>query len=54
MTFFYTGEMPPAHSYFVEGIGEDFLPSTINLKCMDDIVQVTDQEQAHNDPTLKS
>ncbi len=41
---FYTGEMPPAHSYFVEGIGEDFLPSTIDMKCMDDIVQVSDQE----------
>ena len=41
---FYTGQMPPAHSYFVEGIGEDFLPGTIDMKSMDDIVQVTDQE----------
>jgi cystathionine beta-synthase len=41
---FHTGEMPKAHTYYVEGIGEDFMPGTMNLKSMDDIVQVTDRE----------
>jgi cystathionine beta-synthase len=32
------------HSYKVEGIGEDFLPGTLNLKLIDEIVTVTDKE----------
>ena len=32
------------HSYKVEGIGEDFLPSTLNLKIVDEIITVTDKE----------
>ena len=31
-------------SYKVEGIGEDFLPSTMNLKIVDEIVRVDDKE----------
>lgn len=42
--FFYTGVMPPAQSYKVEGIGEDFLPSTTDFSVVDDVVQVTDGE----------
>lgn len=42
--FFHTGNMPAAHSYYVEGIGEDFMPGTMQLSCMDDIVQVDDRE----------
>ena len=42
--FFYTGIMPQARTYKVEGIGEDFLPSTYDMKVIDDIVQVTDGE----------
>jgi len=41
---FYTGVMPPAQSYKVEGIGEDFLPTTTDFGVIDDIVQVTDGE----------
>lgn len=41
---FYTGVMPPAHSYKVEGIGEDFIPSTLDFSVIDDIVQVTDAD----------
>lgn len=41
---FYTGNMPPAHAYKVEGIGEDFLPSTMDFAQIDDVVQVTDGE----------
>lgn len=42
--YFYTGVMPPAQSYKVEGIGEDFLPSTTDFGVVDDVVQVTDGE----------
>lgn len=33
-----------ADSYKVEGIGEDFLPDTLDLSVVDSVVQVTDQE----------
>ncbi|KAA3648791.1 MAG: cystathionine beta-synthase [Chloroflexi bacterium] len=33
-----------AETYKVEGIGEDFLPSTTDLSVVDDIVRVTDKE----------
>lgn len=39
-----TGRLTKAFSYYVEGIGEDFLPSTMNLDILDDIVQVDDKE----------
>ena len=32
------------HSYKVEGIGEDFLPSTLDLSLIDDIVVVSDKD----------
>jgi len=41
---FHTGKWPKPHGYLVEGIGEDFMPSTMDLKCMDDIIQVSDHE----------
>ncbi len=41
---FQTGRMTPAHTYKVEGIGEDFLPGTLDLSVIDDTVQVTDKE----------
>ena len=31
-------------AYYVEGIGEDFLPSTMNLKLVDEIMRVDDKE----------
>ena len=33
-----------AHPYVVEGIGEDIFPSTMDLKCVDDVVQTPDRE----------
>ncbi|MCB9432033.1 MAG: cystathionine beta-synthase [Ardenticatenaceae bacterium] len=39
-----TGEYTKAEGYKVEGIGEDFLPSTLNLKLVDHVVQVNDRE----------
>lgn len=41
------GHMPDgveATTYKVEGIGEDFLPSTLNLSLIDDVLQVSDKE----------
>jgi cystathionine beta-synthase len=33
-----------AKPYVVEGIGEDIFPGTMDLKCVDDILQVTDRD----------
>ena len=38
------GEDVPAESYKVEGIGEDFLPSTLDLSVIDEMVRVNDKE----------
>lgn len=42
--YFQTGELGPAHGYKVEGVGEDFLPSTMDFGVVDDVVQVNDKE----------
>ena len=42
--FWKSGKVIDAYSYKVEGIGEDFFPTTINLSIIDDIVQLTDKE----------
>lgn len=42
--YFYTGKMTEAHSYKVEGIGEDFIPSVYDFQYIDDIVKVNDKE----------
>jgi cystathionine beta-synthase len=39
-----TGRMTKPFSYYVEGIGEDFLPGTMNLKIVDTIMRVDDKE----------
>jgi cystathionine beta-synthase len=39
-----SGQMVKADSYKVEGIGEDFLPTTTDLSVIDAIVQVSDRE----------
>lgn len=39
-----TGKMGTAYPYMVEGVGEDFLPSTIDLNLIDEVVQVGDKE----------
>jgi cystathionine beta-synthase len=38
------GETVKAKTYVVEGIGEDFFPTTMDLKILDDIIQVNDEE----------
>jgi cystathionine beta-synthase len=42
-----TGTLVQAHTYKVEGIGEDFLPSTMNLNILDEVVRVNDAECFH-------
>ncbi len=42
--FWRTGEIVDAFSYKVEGIGEDFFPSTINLGLIDEVVQLSDKQ----------
>ncbi len=39
-----SGKMGPAYVYKIEGIGEDFMPSTINFKYIDDVITVADKE----------
>jgi cystathionine beta-synthase len=41
---FKTGETIKAKTYVVEGIGEDFFPTTMNMKILDDVIQVNDEE----------
>lgn len=42
--YFHTGELTDAYSYKVEGVGEDFLPGTLDFSVLDDVVQVSDRE----------
>ena len=42
--FVKTGHVTRPFAYKVEGIGEDFFPSTMNLDILDDVVRVDDKE----------
>jgi len=42
--FFKRGEVVKAKTYVVEGIGEDFFPTTMDLKILDDVIRVSDEE----------
>ena len=42
--YFHTGQMTEAYPYVVEGIGEDFMPTTIDWNYIDDVVRVNDKE----------
>ncbi|MBI5367771.1 MAG: cystathionine beta-synthase [Planctomycetes bacterium] len=42
--FFHTGKVVEAHTYKVEGIGEDIFPTTMDFKVLDDVIQVTDRD----------
>jgi cystathionine beta-synthase len=50
--YFHTGQMTQPHSYLLEGIGEDFLPSTMNFDYVDDVVRVNDGESFEATRTL--
>lgn len=42
--FHYKEVRSPAHSYLVEGIGEDMVPECLNFKVIDDFIKVNDRE----------
>ena len=42
--FHKTGKIAKARTYVVEGIGEDFFPTTMHMEILDDVVQVNDEE----------
>ncbi|MDI1443800.1 cystathionine beta-synthase [Polyangium sp. 6x1] len=42
--FVKTGRITKPFSYKVEGIGEDFFPSTMNLEILDEVIRVDDKE----------
>jgi len=42
--FWKTGKIIEPYSYKVEGIGEDFFPSTIDLKLIDEVYQLNDKQ----------
>lgn len=42
--YFKTGKMTEAHTYLVEGFGEDFLPSTMHFDVVDEVIRVSDRE----------
>ncbi len=43
-TYFYTKKMAAAHTYRVEGIGEDLIPGTTHFEYIDEIYPVTDKD----------
>src|SRR5260370_35655224 len=38
------GTKEEPHQYRVEGIGEDFMPKTMDMKVVDDVIQVSDRD----------
>jgi len=42
--YFHSGLLTQPHTYILEGIGEDFLPSTMDFQYVDDVVRVNDRE----------
>jgi cystathionine beta-synthase len=40
----YHGHKEEPHQYKVEGIGEDFMPGTMDMSIVDDVIQVSDKE----------
>lgn len=42
--YYETGEMSEAHTYLIEGIGEDFIPSTTDMTVIDEVLAVGDRE----------
>ncbi len=42
--YFHTGQLTQPHAWKVEGIGEDFLPPSMDFAHVDDVVRVNDKE----------
>ena len=43
----FQGKKEEAHPYFVEGIGEDFMPGTFDMSIVDEFVRVSDRDAFH-------
>jgi len=41
------GQKAEPHQYKVEGIGEDFVPGTLDMSIIDDVIQVSDRDAFH-------
>ena len=41
------GDKEEPHQYKIEGIGEDFIPETMDLKIVDEVIQVSDEDAFH-------
>jgi cystathionine beta-synthase len=41
------GHKEEAHQYQVEGIGEDFMPNTMDMSIVDDVIRVSDRDSFH-------
>jgi cystathionine beta-synthase len=41
------GKKEEPHQYKVEGIGEDFMPGTLDMSIVDDVIQVSDRDAFH-------
>ena len=42
--YFHTGKIEGAHSYLIDGIGEDFIPGVYNFQYIDEMIQISDKE----------
>ncbi|MGE3165172.1 MAG: pyridoxal-phosphate dependent enzyme [Planctomycetota bacterium] len=42
--YFHTGKLGHAHTYKVEGVGEDIIPGTMDFDYVDDVIQIGDRE----------
>ncbi len=46
------GDREQPHQYKVEGIGEDFMPKTMDMTIVDDVIQVSDKDAFHTSRRL--
>jgi cystathionine beta-synthase len=42
--YFHTGKLIKGETYKVEGIGQDYLPGTLDFSVLDDVIQVSDKD----------
>jgi len=42
--YFETGKIEGAHSYLIDGIGEDFIPGVYNFEYIDEVIQISDPD----------
>lgn len=47
-----TGEIAEAHTYKIEGVGEDFIPSALDISLVDEVIACTDRDGLNFTRTL--